>query len=190
MQGVEHSDLIERCINKDRAAWDEFVERYCRLVFWAIGEKLKRLCGQCAETDAEDIFQEIFVSLWSKDKLKTVRNRKNIKPWLVMVAGNATLDYLRRKKPAVPVQQNIPSRVTTNPRYLAQQKELRLLIERVLDALPARETLLFKLSYLQGMTHREISEMLNIPLNTVSTVIKRARDKIASKIRGNNLEKF
>ena len=57
------SELIKRCLNKDKKAWGEFVDKYSRLVYWAIHKKMATTRFNCQQADIEDIFQDVFLSI-------------------------------------------------------------------------------------------------------------------------------
>jgi RNA polymerase sigma factor (sigma-70 family) len=99
-------EFVQQCVKGDKRAWDEFATRYSRLIYSYIYRVL-RLKGapERVQDNAGDIFQEIFVSL-SKDnfrKLKSFKAKNNcsLASWLRQVTINAAIDYLRRLKATV-----------------------------------------------------------------------------------------
>ena len=78
--------LIEGCIKKDKRSWDIFVERYSKVVYWAIRDRLKRFGYNFEDEDINDIHQDVFIALWSGDKLAQLKERDKAAGWLAMVA--------------------------------------------------------------------------------------------------------
>lgn len=74
---VEASDreLIERCRGGESAAWDEFVDRFGRLVY-----SIPIRAGLAA-SDADDVFQRVFSIAWKE--LEHLRDLARVAPWLI-----------------------------------------------------------------------------------------------------------
>lgn len=96
-------EFVRKCVKADRCAWDEFVERYSRLIYNYIHRVIEVKGFETSRRDhIRDIFQDIFLSLVKDDfrKLKTFQGKNgcSLASWLRQVTINATLDYLRRHR--------------------------------------------------------------------------------------------
>lgn len=198
--------LIEGCIKKDKRSWDIFVERYSKVVYWAIRDRLKRLGYNFEDEDINDIHQDVFIVLWAGDKLAQLKERDKVAGWLAMVAGNAAIDHFRRMKRQSPpnsisiyeeiyknedggagtLEEVLPSKVP-GPDREAQLSDAREALESAIKALKPKERIAIKLGLLHGMKHNEIADTLNIPLNTVSTTIARAKKYLKEKLEKERL---
>ncbi|UCH12149.1 MAG: hypothetical protein JSW18_04855 [Candidatus Omnitrophota bacterium] len=69
-------NLIQRCANGEPLAWSKFIDHFSRLIFFAIKTKINKLCPNLSETDIYDIYQQVFLSIWQKQKLKSIKNPK------------------------------------------------------------------------------------------------------------------
>ena len=199
-------DLITGCINKDKRSWDIFVGRYSKVVYWAIRDRLKRFGYNFEDEDINDIHQDVFITLWAGDKLAQLKERDKVAGWLAMVAGNAAIDYFRRMKRQSPpnsisiyeeiykngddetrtLEEVLPSKAP-GPDREAQLSEAREVLESVIEALRPKERIAVKLDLLHGMKHSEIADTLNIPVNTVSTTIARAKKYLKEKLEKERL---
>jgi len=185
--------LIKRCIDGDAWAWSEFVDRFSGLICWTIKRKLSKHNCTYLMSEVEDIYQRIFTSIWEKKSLIGVCERDNISPWLVVLASNLTIDYLRRKK----AEENFlrdaagletASRVDDKDIVDAESEYLlnkRLLVE-AMGLLNEKEKTCLELNYIAGKRHREIAEIFNTSTNSVSTIIARAKNKIKKYIELKN----
>ena len=186
MKDINDCQLVNFCLSKNPLAWSEFVERFSKVIYWAIKDRLRKRGYRFKEQDVEDIYQEIFTNLWQRNKLEAIKDREKLSGWLVMVAGNSAIDYFRKKKKKEP--ENIISIFETltsssdNPSQLLHSQELKETLESVLEVLPSKEKIVISLSYLYDKKHREIAETLNIPVNTVSTVISRTKERLKAKL--------
>ncbi|MDD5072875.1 MAG: sigma-70 family RNA polymerase sigma factor [Candidatus Omnitrophica bacterium] len=198
--------LIEGCIKKDKRSWDMFVERYSKVVYWAIRDRLKRLGYNFEDEDINDIHQDVFIALWAGDKLAQLKEKDKVAGWLAMVAGNAAVDHFRRMKRQSPpnsisiyeeiykngdggtrtLEEVLPSKAP-GPDREAQLSEAREALESVIEALKPKEKIAVKLDILHGMKHSEIADALNIPVNTVSTTIARAKKYLKEKLEKERL---
>ena len=99
-------EFVQRCVKGDKQAWNEFVEKYSRLIYNYIYSVLAaKSASPFKPGNTEELFQDIFVLL-SKDnfaKLKTfkARNKCSLATWLRQVVINFTIDYARKHKPLI-----------------------------------------------------------------------------------------
>jgi len=211
LKGLNDRSLVSLCIEKDASAWSSFVDRFSNLIYWAIKDRLKRYNFQFVEQDVEDIYQELFVSLWEKNGLTEIKDRAKISSWLVMVAGNEAIDHFRKKKNEGPrisasIFQSVSSDVgeaaeelmltgtlsssEDDPSRIVYLKELDRILEATIETLPPRERQAITLSFLYGKKHREIAQLLKISINTASTIIRRVRAKLRKELKKKGIKDF
>ena len=82
------AELVARCRAGDERAWAELVERFSRYVY-AIAIQGFRL----SETDAEDVFQEVFARTY--ERLDKLRDDSAVRPWIAQLTRNLCIDKLR-----------------------------------------------------------------------------------------------
>ena len=193
MQDLDDQSLVARCNYGDRVSWEKFVERFSQLIFWAIKERLKRANFRHNQQDIEDIFQNVFVLLWEKEKLQQIRNRGNISGWLVMVAANCALNYCRNKRDGLLRKEFSLEKVHSadcGADEAIDQQKLHNILERIFSYLPVRERIILKLNYLYDKTHLDIGKLLKMPTNTVSSIIKRTKEKLRLELKNQGWENF
>jgi len=161
--------LFTRLRAGESGALDELFRRYyvdlCRISLRFVNN----------EQEAEDIIQELFVSIWEKRSSQR-EDLEAVGAYLRRAARNRSLNYLRDRS-RIPVDDGeVP--VTIDSGYLADdalnQEELRNHIHRAIDALPERCRLVFVMSKLEDMPHKEIAEALDISPKTVENQMTRA----------------
>lgn len=194
-------ELLQGCIRKDKRSWDVFVERYSKLVYWAIRDRLKRCGYDFSEEDINDIHQDVFVALWEGEKLRQLRDPERAAGWISMVAGNAAIDHFRAaKRTAPPGSVSIHNEIfndgeggsgtledilpggAESPCRQAQLNEVRAFLDAAIESLRPRDKMVVKLNLLHGMKHIEIAEAVKMPVNTVSTTIARAKKYLKEKL--------
>src|SRR3954463_4848066 len=90
------AQLVVRCRAGDEDAWRELVERFSRYVY-AISIQAFRL----SETDAEDVFQEVFARAFQH--LDKLRDDAAVRPWLAQLTRRLCIDRLRSSARERPV---------------------------------------------------------------------------------------
>ena len=193
--GVD-KDLVERCIQGDTAAWARLAEKYSSFLFAAIENRLRKYDIRLPSPEVEDIRQEVIISVWKSEKLKTIENRGDIACWLAIVAGNVAVEYMRKKlrrEPLKPVSlfEKIDDKELAgllpadgpNPRDEAHRLELSQKIDEAIGSLTQNERLVAKLYFLHHKKYEEMAEILKLPTGTVSSYLKRARAKLKDALK-------
>lgn len=102
---MDDLEFVQRCVKGDKQAWDEFVDKYSRLIYNYIHSVLRVKGLAIGQENIDDLFQEIFLSL-VKDNFKKLnsfrgQNNSSLASWLRQVVINHTIDYVRKFKPVV-----------------------------------------------------------------------------------------
>jgi len=102
---MDDLDFVQKCVNGDKQSWDAFVDKYSRLIYSYIYGTLKLKGLGMAQENIEDLFQGIFLSLVNDNfnKLRSfkAKNGCSLASWLRQVTVNFVIDYLRKLKPAL-----------------------------------------------------------------------------------------
>ncbi|HTL71104.1 MAG TPA: sigma-70 family RNA polymerase sigma factor [Candidatus Eisenbacteria bacterium] len=193
--------LVSACIEGRAGAWEAFVARFSRLIFWSVRKTLAgtRFAGRPGL--CEDIFQEIFARLLERGELARLREVSSLRKFLSVSACHRTLDRVKSlsREEARTVSPSAGGEAGPEPEWelasslpdpseTAASKERESALASVLAALEPRERFCVEMHYLEGMTHREIGALLGIPQDTVSTVIRRTREKLKSRLTEAGLE--
>lgn len=106
---MDDLEFVQKCAKGDKRAWDEFIDKYSRLIYNYIHSVLKIKGLSLTQENLNDIFQEIILSL-VKDNFKKLssfkaRNGCSLASWLRQVTVNFTISYTRRLKPVVSIDE-------------------------------------------------------------------------------------
>ena len=178
-------ELVNRCLNKDKAAWAEFAVRFRPLVERAVRLRLTRHSFSYTSEDIKDISQGIFLELWEHNKLSQVKDEEKITGWLVIVSQNAAIDFIRSQAKfnrqrnvfldsegqQAPIIDCLPS--PSNLFEEISKDELQKTIDSLVERLEPKEKLMLRLSLQHNLTHREIAGFMKMPINTVSSILRR-----------------
>jgi RNA polymerase sigma factor (sigma-70 family) len=190
---LSDEELVAACAAGDKEAWDAFVERFARLVHWSVRRTLEATPFAARQDVSDDVFQEVFRGLLEGGALARLRKAESVRKFLTVIAANRTIDRVkslsRRERSWRPLEGgpetdgeiDAPA-PTPGPAAAAERAEAGRIVERALESLPARERFCLEMHYLEGRTHREIAECLGIPQDTVSTVIRRTRERLKERL--------
>lgn len=139
--------------------------------------------------DAEDITQEVMIRIWQNiNKFNFMAARA----WIMRTTHNLCIDYLRRNKNQyqreLSIDDNLSERIEekTNavmPDEALNQSLLDKNIKQAIENLQERLKSPFVLYELQGFKYKEISMILDVPLNTVKVNILRARKQLQKDLK-------
>lgn len=163
--------LIIECKKKRPKAQEDLYKRYSSTLF--------SVCLKYASSyaDAEDILQDSFLVIFNK--IEQYRGKGSFEGWLKRICINTALQ--RYRKPGVfnlINEGNIPE-VTVEVNEESVSLDFLL---GIIQELPDRYRLVFNLYVLDGYSHREISELLEISDGTSKSNLARARQILKDKI--------
>jgi RNA polymerase sigma-70 factor (family 1) len=134
---------------------------------------------------SQDIVDEVFIRLW-KTRENAV-NIRNIKVYLYIAAKNAALNYISRKAFEQITEPLTDIDITINSEQIPDKQmitaELFNKIHEAVNSLPPRCKIIFKLVREDGLTYKEVSDILNISENTVDAQMVIAAKRIREKIK-------
>jgi len=138
------------------------------------------------DEDVESILQEIYLKLWYGRK--SIDTDKNFETYLFAIARNMVIDVMRKRfhkqKYLEDLYYKLKQESVNNLDALAavEYSELERRILELIEKLPKKRQIIFKLNRIDGLTYKEIAKKLNISENTVDTQMRNAlvflRDEI------------
>lgn len=169
-------ELARGAASGDRRAFAMIVERYKGSVFGICRRYLD-------EPDAQDLAQETFVRAFvHRERFDPERP---LKPWLLTIARNLCLDQLRsheRRQRPEPDMSVFADPGDDAERTVSNREQLELLA-RGLEQLPDGQREAVALFHLDGLSYRELSEVLGVPIGTVMTWLHRGRRRLRDLVR-------
>jgi len=178
--GLDERVLIQRCIAGDPAAFEPLVEKYRQRV-WRLAYQVLH-----DREEAWDVAQEAFVRAFHS--LRSFRGQSAFYTWLFRITVNVATDRHRQRSAQARAlgPERVPeeewARSTPDPgggpEQEATRAEQRERIRRALDTLPPKARTIIMLSDVEGLSYREIAEVLNCPIGTVMSRLHNARKRL------------
>ena len=168
------AELVARCRAGDERAWAELVERFSRYVY-AIAIQGFRL----SETDAEDVFQEVFARTY--ERLDKLRDDSAVRPWIAQLTRNLCIDKLRDRARVEPTDE-----VDGGKDESLAELDMALTVREALLAVGEPCSDLLDRFFTRDESYKTISERLEIPPGTIASRISRCLVKLRGQIEGRN----
>jgi RNA polymerase sigma-70 factor (ECF subfamily) len=164
--------------NGDRAEFAQLVSRYSGQIYRLALKMLKD------QQDAEDILQETFIKAYKA--LPEFEGRSKLSTWLYRIATNEALMFLRRKKldtisveqPAENDEEQAPLQIVDwccLPEGEFMSNEALAHLQDSIDELPESLLVVFLLRDIEGLSTREVANVLDLSETAVKTRLSRAR---------------
>jgi RNA polymerase sigma-70 factor (ECF subfamily) len=170
---MKDNELIALMSQNDKHAFDQIYDRYWEKLFLFLVKVIKD------EDDAKDLIQEIFVSLWIRRESLPVID--SLSAYLYTAARYKGLSYIQTNITKNNYLQSLAD-FLSQPDYSDDQyqsaKDLEEIIARKVETLPSKMRLVYSLSRDEGLTHKQISEKLDISDKTVKKQINNALNQI------------
>lgn len=161
--------LINGLKTRNKVVFD-FIFHYYYSGLCAFAEKITG-----SQETAEDIVQDLFVTLWIKNDQITISS--SLKNYLFTSVKNRSLDILKHEKTKAKKLKNMasPAELPENLSTLwFAESELNKRVEKCLEKLPPRCREILVLSRLEGLKNQEIADKLGISKRTVELQISNA----------------
>lgn len=187
MNDVSDDDLIRMYREGDADAFDTLFDRYYTSVYnFAL-----TMLGNMGSS--EEVLQETFLAVARTAKTYTPRGR--FRAWLMRIVRNRCLNRIEseRVRRAVLVQSGLADiRPVANeplPSENLEADEQAAIVHAAIAALSDRQREAMTLYAFERMSYGEIADVLETPINTVKTLIHRARASIARALESQESER-
>jgi RNA polymerase sigma-70 factor (ECF subfamily) len=177
--------LLQRCLQHQPGAWNDFVDRFLGLIYHVIHYTAHLRSTPLTPEDVEDVAAEVLLQVVSDDYkvLRQFRGNSSLATYLTVIARRICVHELTRR---IAARDSAPAQARPAEERPRAQVGLESLeeVQKLLRRLPAREREVVRMFYLEGRSYEEISTRLHIPVNTIGPVLSRARKKLRDDTRG------
>jgi len=188
----EDYQLAQQLATGDAAAWRTLVARFQRLVLARTVATARELDRPLSQADAEDLCAEVFSQLIA-DNYSTLRRfegRSTLSTWLCVVTRRIVLRRLwsSGRDPAHPAAtaprlEALAGPATEEPLATMISDEDRMLLAAGIAQLGERQQQLARMFYLEGQSYREISQKLNMPINSIGPTLARIHERLRAAMK-------
>ena len=179
-RGAEEKAELERLLSGvaggDREALAQLYHRTRTAVYGLALSYLKNA------HDAQDVTQDTFIRVW--DSAPQYRPQGSPMGWLLTVCRNLALTRLRQEKRLAKLEEEEGNAIPADDSGLTPED--RAVLEKALASLGDQERQVVMLHAVTGLKHREIAQLLELPLATVLSKYRRALKKLNLLLEGDD----
>ena len=163
--------LIKKCKKKNPQAQEQLYRLF--------SSKLFSICLKYSNdySSAEDTLQDAFITIF--DKINQYKNQGSFEGWIKRITVNTVLQRYRKEKVFELINENNVEDVTIEIEEDTISIDYLL---KIIQELPNRYRLVFNLYVLDGYSHKDIAEMLDINVGTSKSNLARARQILKQTI--------
>ena len=182
---LEYKDLIEACVKGDRLAQRNLYDIFSKRMYVICLRYTK------SQQEAEDVLQESFIKIFKN--LSGYRGESRLDYWIKRIVINTALNSQRKKLYMYPMVdiEDVKNEFDQSKALSNYQMEELL---KMIRELPTGCQTVFNLFAIEGYSHKEIAEMLEVSEGTSKSQFARARkllqEKIAEEEKTERYEKF
>ena len=172
---IEDIELAKLCARGDEKARQQLYTKYATYLY--------ALCIRYVSDRelARDLMHDAMIKIF--DTVGKYRPTGSLKSWCARVTVNMVIDHMRRSKhmetvPLEPTQEKIPE-----PQNEEVAKVPKAEMMRMVGELPEAKRVIFNLFCIEGYSHKDIAEMLDIKEKTSSSLLFKARAQLAENVR-------
>ena len=177
--------LLERCLQHQPGAWNDFVDRYLGLIYRVIHFTAHQRSINLQPEDVEDVAAEILLQIVAQDyaSLRQFQKRSSFSTYLTVIARRICVHEMlkRTKLPLKPIG-DATQIAETSPRMESSFDTMDE-VQRLLSKLPRRPREAVRLFYLEGRSYEEISLRLKVPVNTIGALLSRAKEALRERMQ-------
>jgi RNA polymerase sigma-70 factor, ECF subfamily len=200
---VSDNDLTNELFQGGESAFREFVDLYKDKAYSLTYKILKN------PDDAEDSLQEAFIKFYRAVIQKQFEGRSKLSTYFYTIVYNTALDFYKKKKKtafsmiSIDVNEStfkegdeltsafkhsmidkdiLPESIDANTDKVISGNEIQRIINSFIEHIPEQYSIILNMFYINELSHKEICDILGLPLGTVKNRIFRAKEKIKETI--------
>jgi len=181
------TEIIEQLKQGNENAFRRLVENYQKLVVNTCYGMVRN------REDAEDIAQDVFVEVYRN--VDSFRADAKLSTWLYRIAVNRSLNHIRDNKKHKWFQSveseveaknrqllQLESSKVDQPEYDLENKQRAIILHGAINSLPENQKVAFTLSKYEELSYQEISEVMEMTVSSVESLLFRAKKNLQKKL--------
>ena len=182
---LNEKELISRLKLGEEPAFRLLVENYQDRVYYSVLNILHNA------HEAEDTAQETFIQVY--ESIDSFREESSLATWIYRIAVRKALEKIRKQKIRQRIQTIVPwwmpgddksiDAAHLNPGISHENKEKATILLKAISELPSNQRIAFTLIRVQGMKHEEASEIMQMSIKAIESLLSRAKEILKKKLK-------
>ena len=171
--------LIKNVMSGDDQAFNTLIQKYKKGIHSLAWRKIGDFHY------AEEITQDTFIRAY--ENLSALKNPNQFAGWLHVIANRLCINWIQRNKSELQSLEDTPAKEiehSSYTHYISEQNEMKAaegrqsLVKNLLEKLPESERTVITLYYFGEMNTKDISKLLGVSVNTITSQLQRARKRL------------
>ena len=175
LSSLADAELVRSCRSGDVAAWRILYDRYAPLV-----HRFASALGVPVE-EREDAAQDIFIAVFRS--LRHFRGEAQLSTWIYLIAARHAIRLGRRRRTRETMRMTMLNEKPTVLVDPAERSTQIATLDRMLAKLPPKKRTVLVLFEIEGLSAKEISDVVGCPENTVWSRLHHARSEMVKTAR-------
>ncbi|WP_375237927.1 RNA polymerase sigma factor [Aurantibacter sp.] len=184
---MTETEFIEALILKSPKAYSKLLDDYQQKVFSTCISFVPNT------EDAEDIAQDVFIEVFNS--IHKFKGNSKLSTWIYRITTNKCLEFIRKHKTKkrfgflqslfsedFSIDKTNYHTDIKHPGIVLEQKETSATIFKAINTLPEQQRLVFTLHKIDGKSYKEISEIIEKSINSVESLMHRAKHNLKQKL--------
>ena len=177
-------ELISSLKQGEESAFKSLVEKYQDRVYYSVLNILHNAA------EAEDTAQETFIQVY--ESISGFKEESSLATWIYQIAVRKALEKIRKQKNRhrlhtivpwwMPSEEKSIDAAYLNPGINNENKEKATLLFKAISELPNNQRIAFTLIRVQGMKHEEVSEIMQLSIKAIESLLSRAKENLKKKL--------
>jgi RNA polymerase sigma-70 factor, ECF subfamily len=175
------TELVERYLAGDTAAFDEIMVRYERQIY--------RICYRFVDNreDAMDLAQEVFIKAF--EHLATFRRESSLKTWLYRIAMNHCINHVKKHSQEFVEVTEYMGSVHSRVQDQLEEREQREHFRRLVKQLPPKQKAILEMRINEQLSYEEIAKISGRSISTIKASVFFALEKLRKLVKDPELKK-
>jgi len=179
-------ELITGILNRDKQVIQFLVSKYHKQVIKTAFHLLQNM------NDAEDLAQDVCIEIL--ESAQSFKGNSSLSTWIYRLTVNKSLNFIRKNKRKQLVKQfesffrrgddkAEPAILEPSAHdHTYENNERRQILEKAINSLPENQKTAFILSKYEELSYKEITEIMNLSLASVESLLQRAKQNLQKKL--------
>lgn len=174
-QIASDQQLIQRCLSGELSAYKELYDQHKEIMYNTAWRMLRNVA------DAEDALQETFIRIFKA--LPGFKGECKLSTWIYKILLNTCFSVLKQKKSSAERGLNLLRDELPNSTELHENPLNNIILEQEISSLPVGYRSVFVLHEVEGFSHEEIAEMLEITVGTSKSQLFKAKKMLQKRLK-------
>ena len=177
LQDLSDSELLNLASRGNNKAFEIIVRRYQKLIYNMVYQMVKN------HEQTADVTQETFMKVYRA--LGSFDHSRDFRPWILKIARNTALNALRKNRPEPSLDDtevHIEPSTNLDPSKVLEDKLSQQTLSEALKTIPENQRETFLLKYQHDLSYNEISEIMDLSISSIKSLLFRARESLRKKL--------